>query len=162
MLSPLSPCRRRQASPLGFAVGELGSVCPSHLGCSGQDIFSVQSTFQCSCACLALLKITRPSRCPLGVWEMGRSGHLWVDGLVASLRNITSSARAEPRSLAGPPAPFTGHFSKSLSLFPFQSPSFLPNCIMQAGVLQAGAFPVHSPDTFLEHRVSLSQMGGPS
>lgn len=126
MLSSLSPCRCEQASLLSFAAGELGSGCLSHLGCSGQGMPSVQSMFWCSCAC-PVLKPMHLSRCSLGVWEMGRSVHLWVDGLVASLRNLTSSAGPEPCSWAGPSAP--GHFSKSLSLLPFQSPFFLPNYV---------------------------------
>lgn len=81
MLSPLFPCRHRQASPLSSAVRGLGSVCPSHLGSSGQDIFSVQSTFWCSCACLARLKITHCSPCLLGIWEiMGH--HQMTHGLM--------------------------------------------------------------------------------
>lgn len=151
MLSSLSPCRCEQASLLSFAAGELGSACLSHLGCSGQGMPSVQSMFWCSCVC-PVLKPMHLSRCSLGVWEMGRSVHLWVDGLVASLRNLTSSAGPEPCSWAGPSAP--GHFSKSLSLLPFQSPFFLPNYVMQAGILQAGPFPVHSPNMLMECHLS--------
>lgn len=69
---------------------------------------------------------------------------------MARLRNIPSSARAEPQFLAGPSAPLTDHFSES----PFQSLSFLPNYIPQAGIPQAGAFPVRSPDAFPERRLS--------
>ena len=150
MVSPLCRCRRRQAFPLGFAAG---SVCLSPLGCSVQDICSVLSMFWSSCACLALLKIMRPSRCSLGAWEMGTSGHLWVDGQVASLRNIASSSGAEPNSSVGPSTPLSGHFSETLSLFPFQSPSFRLKCITQAGILQAGAPPIHSPNTFSKHHL---------